>query len=183
MRSLLATIVSLAAIALAVAQVDVTAPGAMARLLLWVAAVALTARSGLPPRPRLQPPARHSDQRDVVARAWLVLLVVLLPSTLNMIATTPIPSPSRVEMIQAMRVASDEADAEGSTLLARYYEDHPELASGDAQQAMNDFNLVRVAVGREVERLAHARCSTATPGSSPVNSGSSKAHDSCHLPS
>jgi ABC-2 type transport system permease protein len=51
-----------------------------------------------------------------------------------------------------MRVASDEANAEGSTLLARYYEDHPELATGDAQQAMNDFNMVRVAVGAEVER-------------------------------
>jgi ABC-2 type transport system permease protein len=55
-------------------------------------------------------------------------------------------------MIQATRVASDEANAEGSKLLARYYEDHPELATGDPQQAMNDFNLVRVAVGAEVER-------------------------------
>jgi ABC-2 type transport system permease protein len=55
-------------------------------------------------------------------------------------------------MIQAMRVASDEANAEGSRLLAKYYEDHPELASGDTQQEMNDFNLVRVAVSGEVER-------------------------------
>jgi ABC-2 type transport system permease protein len=69
-----------------------------------------------------------------------------------MTATTLYPVPSRVQMIQAMRVASDEANAEGSTLLARYYEDHPELATGDAQQAMNDFNMVRVAVGAEVER-------------------------------
>ena len=51
-----------------------------------------------------------------------------------------------------MRVASDEANEEGSRLLAKYYEDHPELANGDAQQAMNDFNLVRVAVASEVER-------------------------------
>jgi ABC-2 type transport system permease protein len=51
-----------------------------------------------------------------------------------------------------MRVASDDANAEGSKLLARYYEDHPELATGDEQQAMNDFNLIRVAVGAEVER-------------------------------
>jgi hypothetical protein len=60
--------------------------------------------------------------------------------------------PSRVEMIQAVREASDEANAEGSKLLARYYEDHPELAEGDAAQAMNDFNVIRVAVGADVER-------------------------------
>ena len=39
-----------------------------------------------------------------------------------------------------------------STLLARYYEDHPELASGGAEQAMNDFNIVRVAVDDDVAR-------------------------------
>ena len=69
----------------------------------------------------------------------------MLPSLFNLLSTTVFPVPSRVEMIQAVRVASDEANAAGSTLLARYYEDHPELATGDVQQAMNDFNIVRVA--------------------------------------
>ena len=87
----------------------------------------------------------------ILAGVWLVL-VVLVPSLLSTGVTSAYPVPSRVEMIQAMRVATDEANAEGSKLLARYYEDHPELASGDAQQAMNDFNLVRVAVNSEVER-------------------------------
>ena len=68
------------------------------------------------------------------------------------IATAVYPVPSRVAMIQATRVASDEANAEGSTLLAAYYEDHPELATGDADQAMLDFNLVRVAVNDDIER-------------------------------
>ncbi|HEY7287147.1 MAG TPA: DUF3526 domain-containing protein, partial [Vicinamibacterales bacterium] len=62
--------------------------------------------------------------------------------------------PSRVEMIQAVRVASDEAAGAGSRLLARYYEDHPELATGGAGQAMNDFNIVRVAVDEDVSRRA-----------------------------
>jgi ABC-2 type transport system permease protein len=87
----------------------------------------------------------------VLAALWL-LLVVMIPSVLSMTTTTLYPVPSRVEMIQAMRVASDEANAEGSKLLAQYYEDHPELASGDEQQAMTDFNLVRVAVNSEVGR-------------------------------
>ena len=117
----------------------------------------------------------------LLAGAWLVL-VVLLPSTLNMIATTAYPVPSRVEMIQAMRVASDEANAEGSRLLARYYEDHPELASGDAQQAMNDFNLVRVAVGSEVERRVRPvldRYTRQLAGQQRII----EAHDSCRPPS
>jgi ABC-2 type transport system permease protein len=49
-------------------------------------------------------------------------------------------------------VATDEANQKGSQALARYYEDHPELATGDPAQAMNDFNVVRVAVNDDVER-------------------------------
>ena len=33
-----------------------------------------------------------------------------------------------------------------------FLEDHPELANGDPGQAMNDFNVVRVAVNDDVER-------------------------------
>ena len=68
-----------------------------------------------------------------------------------MAATLLYPVPSRVEMIQAMREASDAANQQGSKLLSRYYEDHPELAVGGADQAMNDFNVIRVAVNAEVE--------------------------------
>jgi ABC-2 type transport system permease protein len=60
--------------------------------------------------------------------------------------------PSRVEMIQAMREASDVANKSGSKLLAAYYEDHPELATGGAEQAMDDFSIIRVAVADDVER-------------------------------
>jgi ABC-2 type transport system permease protein len=86
-----------------------------------------------------------------LAGAWLTLVVVL-PSLINLLATSLYPVPSRVEMIQASRVASDEANAQGGRLLARYYEDHPELAGGGAEQAMTDFNSVRLAVSDEVER-------------------------------
>ena len=56
----LATIVSLAAIALAVAQVDVTGPRSHgAPPAVGLRQSRSTACSGLPPRPRLRPPARH----------------------------------------------------------------------------------------------------------------------------
>jgi ABC-2 type transport system permease protein len=148
----LAGTVLLCGSAIAVAGIDIGAPGAPPRIGLWLAAVAcyglfwfavatVTAAAGKP----------SSTNAIVLAGAWLVL-VVFLPSMLNLIATTAYPVPSRVEMIQAMRVASDRANEQGSVLLAKYYEDHPELASGDAEQAMNDFNMVRLVVGAEVDR-------------------------------
>jgi ABC-2 type transport system permease protein len=86
-----------------------------------------------------------------LAGAWLVL-VILLPSFFNLLATSLYPVPSRVDMIQAVREASDEATAQGSRLLAKYYEDHPELAGEADERAMNDFNLLRVAVDSDVEQ-------------------------------
>jgi ABC-2 type transport system permease protein len=148
----LTAVIGLALVAALVVGVDLAASGALPQLGFWIVgvmlyglfwfaiAVAVTALG--------KPSATNAM---VLAGVWLVL-VVLIPSALSMTATTMHPVPSRVEMIQAMRVASDDATAEGSTLLARYYEDHPELATGDTQQAMNDFNMVRVAVGAEVER-------------------------------
>lgn len=87
----------------------------------------------------------------ILATAWLVF-VVMTPSLFNLVVTSVYPVPSRVEMVQAMREATDEANKGGSKALARYYEDHPELATGDPAQAMNDFNIVRVAVNDDVER-------------------------------
>jgi ABC-2 type transport system permease protein len=83
---------------------------------------------------------------------WLVLVVVA-PSTLNLAANVLYPMPSRVELITALRSASNEASAKGSALLARYYEDHPELAAlTDTERAMNDFTVTRLAVDEEIER-------------------------------
>lgn len=122
------------------------------RVLLWVGAVAaygtfwfclsvLVVSFG----------GNSATNATVLAGAWL-FFVVLTPALFNLAATTLYPVPSRVEMIQAMRVAQDEANKGGSQALARFYEDHPELATGDPDQAMNDFNVIRVAVNDDVER-------------------------------
>jgi ABC-2 type transport system permease protein len=87
----------------------------------------------------------------LLAGAWLVL-VVLVPSAFNLLATTLYPVPSRVEMVQAVRAASDRANAQGARLLGKFYEDHPELAAGSPEQAQTDFNAIRIAVADEVER-------------------------------
>jgi ABC-2 type transport system permease protein len=112
---------------------------------------------------------------------WLAL-VVLLPSLCNVLATTTYPVPSRVEMIQAVREASDAATAEGSKLLSKYYEDHPELAAGDAAQAMNDFNIIRVAAA-PTWSTGTACARSPTRHSSRGSSASSPASASSHRPS
>ena len=61
--------------------------------------------------------------------AWLVLVVVL-PAAVNIAAGLLHPLPSRVEMITAQREASNDAVNRRSELLARYLEDHPEMAGG-----------------------------------------------------
>jgi ABC-2 type transport system permease protein len=70
---------------------------------------------------------------------------------MNMVANTLYPVPSRVAMVQAVRLASDEANTRGSQLLAKYYQDHPELAPDSVEQAVNEAARIRVAMNSEIE--------------------------------
>jgi ABC-2 type transport system permease protein len=87
-----------------------------------------------------------------LAGVWL-LLAMAIPSVLNVVVQWAYPAPSRVEMIQAVRAAGEEATRQGSQLLARYLEDHPELmpAAGDRGQAP-DFGTLLVAVNEATEQ-------------------------------
>lgn len=87
-----------------------------------------------------------------LAGIWL-MFVLLVPSIFNIVTTSIYPIPSRVEMIQAIRNASTDASSRGSNLLAKYYEDHPELAPGDGKLDSNDFYIKSVAVQSETESL------------------------------
>jgi ABC-2 type transport system permease protein len=147
-----AAVVLTSVVGLAVAGLEVGAAGILPRLGLWLSAVALYGLFWFALAALVASFGKPSATNAMILAGLWLLLVVLVPSVLSMATTTMYPVPSRVEMIQAMRVAADEANSEGSKLLAQYYEDHPELASRDEQQAMNDFNLVRVAVNDDVER-------------------------------
>jgi ABC-2 type transport system permease protein len=151
---LMGTMVVSAIGALAVAGLDFGAADVAARFGLWVAALAVYGAFWFALAVWVSSLGKSSAlNATILASLWLCF-VVLLPSLLSLAVNVLFPVPSRVEMVQALRVASDEANAEGSKLLARYYEDHPELAAGDAEQAMADFNLVRVAVADAVEQRA-----------------------------
>jgi ABC-2 type transport system permease protein len=148
----LAIIAVLAVAALLMVGVDLTSGAVLVRLPLWLGAMAAYGLFWF--ALAIASAARgHGSATNAMTLAsiWLAL-VVLLPSMFNLLATTAYPVPSRVDMIQAVREASDQANEEGSRLLSKYYDDHPELAEGGAEQAMKDFNVIRVAVNAEVER-------------------------------
>lgn len=92
----------------------------------------------------------------ILASAWLGLVVVA-PALVDIAARTLHPVPSRVELIGAIRTASNQASAEGAALLARYYEDHPELAPDDGEAEIAEFMArtyaVQDAIGADVAPL------------------------------
>lgn len=89
--------------------------------------------------------------------AWLALVVVV-PSTVNVAAGLLHPPPSRIAMISEARQASNDAVNQRSILLARYLEDHPEMAVGVVPDRRNTAALAWAAteeVNRRLEGVAN----------------------------
>lgn len=85
-----------------------------------------------------------------LAATWLVL-TMLLPAAINLAVKTLAPVPSRIELIIALRTATDAATAARSRLLGAFYENHPELtAAGGGATA--DFVTLQMVTNQSVER-------------------------------
>lgn len=95
---------------------------------------------------------RSSATNAVVLSGMWLLFVLVVPSLVNLTATTFYPVPSRVELINAIRDASNEATAEGSNLLSKYYEDHPELIAEAKNQDPTGFAFRFYATQEKVDR-------------------------------
>ena len=107
-----------------------TGGASFGRVLLWCATVVLYALFWFALAAWVNSLRRSSSwNATALVGAWLVLVVVL-PAAINIAAGLLHPLPSRVEMITAQREASNDAVNRRSELLARYLEDHPEMASG-----------------------------------------------------
>lgn len=85
-----------------------------------------------------------------LAALWLVF-VLLVPMVSGLVAESVYPAPSRVEMIQAMRAATNEANRQGGRVLAKYFEEHPELLPASGQPDAGDFMARFLAVQHAVE--------------------------------
>lgn len=95
---------------------------------------------------------RGSATNAVILIATWIVLVVVGPALLNVGVTSLHPVPSRVELILAIRDASADASTRGSLLLARFYEDHPELAPAETAPVPLDFLTRLQAVQSSVDR-------------------------------
>lgn len=153
MALLFALIVGTALLATAVGVLTQGAgPGLVVRAALWTLAVGAYGAVWFALAVAVISLGRASaSNATLLASAWL-LLVVLVPALLNVLVNALYPVPSRVQLVQAVREASDAANARGSALLARYFEEHPELAGGDVAAAANDMAAIRLAVS---EAVAH----------------------------
>ena len=127
------------------------------RALLWCAALTVYALFWFSITAWVNSLGRSSAwNATVLVGAWLVLVVVL-PAAINIAAGLLHPLPSRVEMITAQREASNDAVNRRSELLARYLEDHPELAGGTVADESNRAALAWAAtdaVNRRLEEVA-----------------------------
>ena len=123
---------------------------AVPRLLLWVGVVAAYGAFWFVLAAAVNALGWSSSTNAMALAGMWLTFVLLIPSLLNVAVKSLHPVPSRVELIQAMRAASTEASAAGSRLLARYYEDHPELA--DSRSSASDFAAVSLAAQEEVDR-------------------------------
>lgn len=126
------------------------AAGAPLRALLWAAAVVVYISFWFALAIAVNAFNWKSATNAVALAAVWLLFVILIPSLTGVLVTSAYPVPSRVEMIGAMRDASSEATMRGSQLLARYMEDHPEMAQGEVDPA--DAAARTYAVQEEVDR-------------------------------
>jgi len=92
---------------------------------------------------------RPSFNALALAGAWLALVVVV-PAAINVVVASLYPVPSRVEFINAARIATDQARVEGSRALGRFIEEHPEFSM--AGDAMKNASVLQAARDNEIQR-------------------------------
>jgi ABC-2 type transport system permease protein len=87
----------------------------------------------------------------VCAASWLIL-VLILPSLLNVAISSAYPVPSRTELVSAVRGVNLDVRRDVGNILSEHYQDHPELIPKDGKADLNNFTLAAVAVNREQRR-------------------------------
>lgn len=83
--------------------------------------------------------------------AWLVL-VLILPSLLNVFISLAYPVPSRNELVSAVRSVNLDMRRDGKRLLAEHFQDHPELMPKTGEKAFEDFGLAFVYIQTEQKK-------------------------------
>lgn len=147
------TLIAATALSLAgafLSGVDLTAGGALPRFGLWTLAVAAYGAFWFALAAAVNAAGRSSAANAVILAGLWLGFVLLIPAVLNVTVKALHPVPSRVEMIQAMRAASEEITRQRSQVMARYFEDHPEFSG--RQDNLDQFALRTVVLNDELNR-------------------------------
>lgn len=150
---ILAVVVASAAFACVAAGLPILDADGGLRFLLWTAVVGAYALFWLAVSVAVASFGLSSAANAMTLSGLWLTLTVLVPSAINLAVMTLYPVPSRVELVQAMREAAEDATAEGAHLLGQYYQDHPEFAADTSERAVTDFNVVKLAVDERTEAL------------------------------
>jgi ABC-2 type transport system permease protein len=94
---------------------------------------------------------RGSATNAVALAGVFFAVIAVLPGIASAVVSIAHPPATRIELISALRDASLDLRRDGSRLLARYYEDHPELRPPGAPEA--DFGKLFVSVQLELDRI------------------------------
>lgn len=145
----LATLISLAGTL--ASGVDLFGAEAWPRFLLWIAVVAAYGAFWFAAAVAVNALGKSSATNAIVLAGLWLGFVLLIPALLNVTVKAVHPVPSRVELIQAMRVASDDITRQRSQVMAKYLEDHPEFAA-NSEDAMAQFAIRTAAILEELDR-------------------------------
>ena len=151
--SLLLALTIVFALIAAAADGGLSEPGAPSRLLLWAGAVIAYGAFWFALAMAINALGQSSATNALILSATWLALVLVIPSAVNAAAETLYPVPSRVEMIQAMREAARDATNHGSTLLARYFEDHPDMAPAGSGGSAEDASSITYTVQIKVDEM------------------------------
>jgi ABC-2 type transport system permease protein len=144
-------VLGLAALA-TLAAVVVSINAALNRLVLAVAVVLAYGLFWVALAIAVNAVARSAAGAATALGATWVLLVLVVPTLLNVAVETLYPTPSRAELVAAGRKASGEAEKRGGELLNSFYRDHPELAPAGQQASFAAQHLtVQTEVGRAID--------------------------------
>jgi ABC-2 type transport system permease protein len=87
----------------------------------------------------------------ILAGVWLVL-VVIVPASVNLFVTARHPVPSRVELVQSIREATNDANQRAAQVMSRYFLDHPEMVPKGEAPDPNDYQTRSYAIREDVEK-------------------------------
>lgn len=125
---ILAVSVGFSILGLILAGVNLSDADTLVRLVLWFVVVAAYALFWFAAAVLINSFGFSSATNAMMLGGVWVLIVVIMPSLLNVAATSFHPVPSRLEFVSKIREADNQTRSAGEKLLQTYYGDHPELA-------------------------------------------------------